>query len=81
MAELWSEFDQELRTLIDQLDRTPNVRVMLGTEVRELLGDRALEAVAVADGRTGGRSVLPARALFVLIGVRPCTKTLPIAGS
>ena len=49
------------------------MRVMLGTEVRELLGDQALEAVAVADGRTGGRSVLPARALFVFIGVRPCT--------
>ena len=46
---------------------------MLGTEVRELLGDQALEAVAVADGRTGGRSVLPARALLVFIGVRPCT--------
>ena len=61
------------RYLIDQLDRIPNVRVMLGTEVRELLGDQALEAVAVADGRTGGRSVLPARALFVFIGVRPCT--------
>jgi len=27
----------------------------------------------VADGRTGGRSVLPARALFVFIGVRRCT--------
>jgi thioredoxin reductase (NADPH) len=61
------------RYLIDQLDRIPNVRVMLGTEVRELLGDQALEAVAVADGRTGGQSVLPARALFVFIGVRPCT--------
>ena len=32
-----------------------------------------LEAVAVADGRTGERSVLPARALFVFIGVRPCS--------
>jgi thioredoxin reductase (NADPH) len=61
------------RYLIDQLDRIPNVRVMLGTEVRELLGGQALEAVAVADGRTGGRSELPARALFVFIGVRPCT--------
>jgi len=61
------------RYLIDQLDRIPSVRVMLGTEVRELLGDQALEAVAVADGRTGGRSVLPARALFVFIGVRPCS--------
>jgi thioredoxin reductase (NADPH) len=61
------------RYLIGQLDRIPSVRIMLGTEVRELLGDQALEAVAVADGRTGGRSLLPARALFVFIGVRPCS--------
>ncbi len=53
------------RYLIDQLERIPNVR--------ELLGDDTLEAVAVADGRTGERSVLPARALFVFIGVRPCS--------
>jgi thioredoxin reductase (NADPH) len=61
------------RYLIDQLDRIPNVRVILGTEVQELLGDRTLEAVAVADGQTGERGVLPARALFVFVGVKPCT--------
>jgi thioredoxin reductase (NADPH) len=61
------------RYLIDQLERIPNVRIMLLAEVRELLGDDTLEAVAVADGRTGERSVLPARALFVFIGVRPCS--------
>ena len=27
----------------------------------------------MADGRTGERSVLPTRALFVFIGVRPCS--------
>ena len=51
------------RYLIDQLERIPNVRIMLVAEVRELLGDDTLEAVAVADGRTGERSVLPARAV------------------
>jgi thioredoxin reductase (NADPH) len=61
------------RYLIDQLERIPNVRIMLVAEVRELLGDDTLEAAAVADGRTGERSVLPARALFVFIGVRPCS--------
>ena len=38
------------RYLIDQLERIPNVRIMLVAEVRELLGDDTLEAVAVADG-------------------------------
>ena len=53
---------------------TPEPRELTETpDLNGLLGDQILEAVAVADGRTGGRSVLPARALFVFIGVRPCT--------
>ena len=69
--------DQDLgksmsRYLIDQVTRIGNVQVMLGTEVRELLGDDSLEAIAVEDNRTGTRRVLDARALFVFIGARPC---------
>ena len=61
------------RYLIDQIGRIPNVHVLLSTEVRELLGDRALEAVAVENNRTGERRVLEARALFVFIGMTPST--------
>jgi thioredoxin reductase (NADPH) len=61
------------RYLIDQIGRIPNVRVLLGTEVRELLGDGALEAVAVEDNRTGERQILEVRALFVFIGMTPST--------
>jgi thioredoxin reductase (NADPH) len=61
------------RYLIDQIGRIPNVRVLLGSEVRELLGDRALEAVAVEDNQTGERRVLETRALFVFIGMAPST--------
>jgi thioredoxin reductase (NADPH) len=60
------------RYLIDQINRVENVAVMLGAEVRELLGDDVLEAVAVEDNRTGTRRVLDARALFVFIGATPC---------
>jgi thioredoxin reductase (NADPH) len=61
------------RYLIDQVTRLPNVHVMVDSEVRELHGDQALEAITVAGIRTGARRVLPARALFVFIGVAPCT--------
>jgi thioredoxin reductase (NADPH) len=54
------------RYLIDQIARLANVRVLLGTEVTELLGDRELEAVVVEDNRTGARQTLEARSLFVL---------------
>ena len=64
------------RYLIDQVTRLPNVDVMTGTEVRELHGDQALEAITVQDNRTGTRRVLAARALFVFIGAAPCTSWL-----
>jgi thioredoxin reductase (NADPH) len=61
------------RYLIDQIERIANVRVMLGTEVRELLGGQALEAISVEEARTGARRTVKARALFVFIGATPCT--------
>jgi thioredoxin reductase (NADPH) len=61
------------RYLIDQVERLGNVRVLLRTEVRELLGDQALEAVAVENNRTRARSIVEARALFAFIGAAPCT--------
>ena len=64
------------RYLVDQVTRLPNVEVMVDSEVRELHGDQALEAITVVSSRTGTRRVLPARALFVFIGAVPCTDWL-----
>src|ERR1700758_4483909 len=64
------------RYLIDQVTRLPNVDVMVDSEVRELHGDQALEAITVVGSRTGTRRVVPARALFVFIGAVPCTDWL-----
>src|SRR6202012_4735119 len=61
------------RYLIDRVERIANVEIMLGTEIRELLGDQALEAVTVEDRQSGVHRTLKARALFVFIGVSPCT--------
>ena len=49
------------------------MHVITGTEVRELHGHQALEAVTVTDNRTGARHIVKARALFVFIGMTPCT--------
>jgi thioredoxin reductase (NADPH) len=61
------------RYLADRIERAPNVEVLLHTEVCELIGDRALEAVVVEDRHTGERRELEARALFVFIGAEPHT--------
>jgi len=63
------------RYLVDRISRIPNVTVLLGTQVRELIGDVTLEAVAVTD-QAGERRVIAARALFVFIGAAPATEWL-----
>jgi thioredoxin reductase (NADPH) len=64
------------RYLIDQLDRIENVSVRTHTEVAELVGDRGVESLVVADNRTGDRETLDVAALFVFIGADPRTAWL-----
>ncbi|MBV9605510.1 MAG: FAD-dependent oxidoreductase [Solirubrobacterales bacterium] len=64
------------RYLIDELDRRPQVELMTYSEVVGLKGSQTLEAVVVADGRTGERRELECRALFVFIGADPHTEWL-----
>ncbi|GAA0713243.1 FAD-dependent oxidoreductase [Dactylosporangium roseum] len=64
------------RYLVDRVETTPGVQIHLRTEVRELVGGDTLERLVVEDQRTGQRHEIPARALFVFIGARPCTDWL-----
>jgi thioredoxin reductase (NADPH) len=65
------------RYLVDRIRRSPAVEVHLNTEVRELAGeDGVLEALVVEHNRTGVRSTVPARVLFVFIGAAPHTEWL-----
>ena len=64
------------RYLVDQIERSKGVEVHLNTEVRELVGDRVLEAVVAEDNRTGTRRTIEAKAMFVFIGAAPGTQWL-----
>ncbi|GII89136.1 thioredoxin reductase [Sphaerisporangium siamense] len=66
------------RYLADELRRDPGVRILLNTEVRELVGDAGgeLRAVVAEDTRTGERREIEAAAVFVLIGAEPQTRWL-----
>jgi thioredoxin reductase (NADPH) len=64
------------RYLVDRIERHPGIEVRLNTEVRELRGDRALEAVVVEDNLTGVRTPLAVNHLFVFIGAAPRTEWL-----
>ncbi len=64
------------RYLADRVVSSPQVEVLPHSEVRELIGESALEALVVEDARTGERRRIDARALFVFIGAEPRTQWL-----
>lgn len=64
------------RYLVDEVVSAANVEVLLETRVVDGSGEGRLETLTLADG-TGGVRVVPAAALFSLIGARPHTGWLP----
>ena len=63
--------------LIDQIDKTPNVRLRLRTEVERVEGDGHVERVVLASLDDGTSRIEEADALFVFIGTRPQSDWLP----
>ncbi|TMK64585.1 MAG: cyclic nucleotide-binding domain-containing protein [Actinobacteria bacterium] len=61
------------RYLVDEIERGERVEVLGRTQVIELKGDTALEAVVIRDSSTGATTELEAKALFVFIGASPHT--------
>ncbi|MFI1709679.1 FAD-dependent oxidoreductase [Streptomyces griseoruber] len=64
------------RYLVDQVERHPNIEVLLHTEVRGVFGEVKLESLIVEDNASSERRELRAAALFVFIGARPRTEWL-----
>lgn len=63
--------------LIRDIEHAPNVRVRYAAEVSGGRGDGRLQELAIRDRVTGAVDVVPAAALFVLIGAEPFTEWLP----
>ena len=63
--------------LIDQIQRTPNIRLRPRTEIGRVEGDGRVERVALTSLDDGLSQVEEADALFVFIGTRPRSDWLP----
>ena len=63
--------------LIDEIASAANIKVRFTTRIVDGSGDGALETLTLANDRTGETAVVPADALFVLIGAKPHTEWLP----
>ena len=64
------------RYLMDEIAGRENIDVETYCEVTELRGESELEAIVIADPRSGEPRAIPAKALFVFIGASPHTDWL-----
>jgi thioredoxin reductase (NADPH) len=65
------------RYLIDEIDAQLNITVRYQTQIVDGSGDGRLETLSLLDAHSGDTEIVPADALFVLIGARPHTQWLP----
>ena len=63
--------------LIDQIEKTPNIRLRPRTEIERVEGDGHVERVALTSLDDGSCQVEEVDALFVFIGTRPRSDWLP----
>ena len=59
------------RYLIDQIDKTPNIRLVAKTEIERVEGDGHVERVVLRSLEDGTSRTEDADALFIFIGTRP----------
>ena len=64
------------RYLVDQIERNDSIEVLKHSQVVKLAGERELDSMTIEDSRSGERTELPARALFVFVGASPHTEWL-----
>jgi thioredoxin reductase (NADPH) len=62
--------------LIDQIEQTENIRVLLRSSVIEAKGENNLEAIAIFNANTGKVETVCTTSLFIFIGAKPHTDWL-----
>jgi thioredoxin reductase (NADPH) len=62
--------------LVEQISKTPNIKVLGNTEVISVSGEKVLETLMLKNSKTGEEFTGPAKALFIYIGAKPGTNWL-----
>lgn len=62
--------------LIERIEQSPKIQVRYSSEIAEAIGEDHLEAIRIADSRSGQTEVVPAAGLFIFIGAIPPTDWL-----
>jgi len=62
--------------LIENISKTPNIKIQTSTEVVSVEGDNILEKITLKNSLTSEETTVPAKALFIYIGAKPGTAWL-----
>lgn len=62
--------------LVENVGRTSNIKIISSTDIISCTGNAVLECVTMKHTKTGEESTVPAKALFVYIGMKPGTDWL-----
>jgi len=61
------------KAMVHRVENTPNIEVLFNTEVKDVLGEHAVEGILAVNNRTGEARRLDVTGLFVAIGHKPAT--------
>jgi thioredoxin reductase (NADPH) len=60
-----------------RVETKENIEILAHTEIRKMLGNKALEAAELENVVTHERRIVQTSAIFSMIGASPCTEWLP----
>jgi thioredoxin reductase (NADPH) len=61
------------KAMVHRVENTPQIEVLYNTEVKDVLGEHAVEGVIAVNNKTGEERKLDVTGLFVAIGHKPAT--------
>lgn len=62
--------------LVENISRTPNIKIIVNSEVIACSGTTVLETITLRNIKTGEEQTVPVKALFIYIGMKPGTDWL-----
>jgi len=61
------------KAMVHRVENTPNIEVLFNTEVKDVLGEHAVDGILALNNKTGEERRLDVTGLFVAIGHKPAT--------
>jgi thioredoxin reductase (NADPH) len=59
------------KVMQERVQQTPNIQIYWNSEAAEVIGEAKVEALRIANNKTGGSTVVPVSGFFVAIGHEP----------